>query len=308
MTRIHFALLATIFTTSPICAQEGAVSNLLDWDHAGRITDIVRGQADSPGTLFRWSDDPGVTGGPDLSAPLVTDRPDFTEATSTVGDGVAQIEFGWTYTYDSDGSTSVRNHSYGEPLLRYGVLQNWLEFRLAAFPVNQRTTTAGGSTSSSGAEDLYLGFKIGLTPQDGMLPEMALIPQMTVPTGSSAFSSNRTLLGTNLLYGWELTEDISTAGSTQFNESVDGGTGTTYTEWAQSWTVAFSLTDELGAYTEWYGLFASGADTAQNEHYFNGGFTYLLSDDVQFDIRAGVGLNDAAADYFIGTGLSIRFP
>jgi len=35
--------------------------------------------------------------------------------------------------------------------------------------------------------------------------------------------------------------------------------------------------------------------------------TFLSSDDVQWDIRAGVGLNDAADDYFIGTGVSIRF-
>lgn len=260
------------------------------------------------GTLFRWSANPCVTGGPDLDAPLVTDRPDFTEASSTVGRGVAQIEFGWTYTYDADGAQSVRSNSYGEPLLRYGILDDWLEFRLAVFPVEQRTNTAGTSMSTSGTEDIYLGFKIALTPQEGFLPEMALIPQMTVPSGSNAFTNNKTLPGVNWIYGWEINDFISTAGSTQFNRGVDGGTGQTYTEWAQSWTVAYGLTDELGAYTEWYGLFPAGADTEQTQHYFNGGFTYLLSDDVQFDIRAGVGLNDAADDYFIGTGLSIRIP
>ena len=33
----------------------------------------------------------GSSGGPDLNAPLVTDRPDFTEASSTVGRGIAQL-------------------------------------------------------------------------------------------------------------------------------------------------------------------------------------------------------------------------
>ncbi|MCA9212882.1 MAG: hypothetical protein KDB27_07455 [Planctomycetales bacterium] len=32
-----------------------------------------------------------------------------------------------------------------------------------------------------------------------------------------------------------------------------------------------------------------------------------MSDDVQFDIRAGMGLNDDADDFFVGTGLSVRF-
>ena len=60
-------------------------------------------------------------------------------------------------------------------------------------------------------------------------------------------------------------------------------------------------------YTEWFALMPNGAATAQVEHYGDGGFTFLLSDDIQWDIRAGVGLNEAADDYFVGTGVSIRF-
>lgn len=160
--------------------------------------------------------------------------------------------------------------------------------------------------STSGADDLYLGFKIGLTPQDGIRPEMSLIPQMTVPSGAAAFTSDEALPGVNWIYGWEINDFISTAGSTQFNRSIDDGSGNAYTEWAQSWTVAYGLGDRLGAYTEWFALFPHSADTADPEHYFNGGFTYLINDDMQFDVRAGTGLNGAADDYFVGTGLSIR--
>lgn len=261
----------------------------------------------SEGTLFRWGCCPDVTGGPDLDEPLVTDRPDFTEASSTVGLGVAQIEFGYTYTYNNDAGESVRSQSFGEPLLRYGTLADWLELRLGLFPVQERTRTAGASDTTTGTEDLYTGFKIGLTPQCGILPEMALIPQMTVPTGSNAFTTDEVLPGVNWIYGWEVNDFISTAGSTQFNRAIDDGTGNAYTEWAQSWTVAYTLTEDVGAYTEWYALFPHSADTAQVEHYFNGGLTYLINNDMQFDVRAGTGLNDDADDFFVGTGLSIRF-
>jgi hypothetical protein len=259
------------------------------------------------GTLFQWSYGTSFSGGPDLDEPLVTDRPDFTEATVTVGRGVAQIEFGYTYTYNNDAGESVRSQSFGEPLLRYGILADWLEFRIALFPVEERTRTGGMSNTTGGTQDLYTGFKIALTPQEGILPEMALIPQMNVPTGSSAFTSNRVEPGLNWVYGWEINDRISTAGSTQANRRIDGGTGQAYLEMAQSWTIAYSLSDRLGAYTEWFAIIPSGADTAKTQHFFNGGFTYLISNDVQFDIRAGVGLNDAADDYFVGTGLSIRF-
>lgn len=257
----------------------------------------------SPGTLFRWSGCPNVSGGPDLNAPLVTDRPDFTEASSTVGVGVAQLEFGYTYFFDDDNPGDSKTQSYPETLLRYGLLRNWLELRVAW---NYADEDVAGLITS-GSEDLYLGFKVGLTPQAGYLPEMALIPQMTVPTGSSDLTSDEVLPGLNWIYGWELSDCLSTAGSTQFNRLIDAGSDQSYTEWAQSWTVAYSLSERWGAYTEWFALFPHSAATAQVEHYFNGGFTYLINNNIQWDIRGGTGLNAAADDYFVGSGLSIRF-
>lgn len=257
----------------------------------------------SPGTLFQWSYGASFSGGPNLEEPIVTDRPDFTEASSTVGRGVAQLEFGYTFTSDDDGTTTSKVHTYPEMLLRYGILEDWLELRLASNYANEQT----GTRRTRGATDLYLGLKIGLTPQEGFLPEMALVPQMTVPTGADAFTSDEVLPGVNWLYGWDISDCLSTAGSTQFNRSIDDGTGRAYTTWAQSWTVGYSLSDKVGAYTEWFALAPHSADTAETEHYTDGGLTFLLTDDIQWDIRAGLGLNDAAADYFAGTGLSVRF-
>ncbi len=258
------------------------------------------------GTLFQWRYGTSFSGGPDLDAPLVTDRPDFTEASSTVGLGVAQIEFGYTYIHDNSGGLSTHTQSFGEPLVRVGIFADWLEFRIAVFPMKDRTITQGISETVAGADEIYLGFKIALTPQEGILPEMALIPQMNVPSGSGAFTSGSVEPGLNWIYAWEVNDFISTGGSTQGNRRIDD-TGNAYLEMAQSWTVAYTLSEKVGAYTEWFALIPSGADTARTEHYADGGFTYLLSNDVQFDIRAGMGLNEAAADIFVGTGLSIRF-
>ncbi len=260
----------------------------------------------SAGTLFQWSYGTSFSGGPDLNEPLVTDRPDFTEASSTVGRGVAQLEFGYTYVYDNEGGTRVRTHSLPEALLRYGILKDWLELRVALNYAEEATTTGALTSTLTGADDLYLGFKIGLTPQEDLLPEMALIPQMFVPTGSAPFNNGQVLPGVNWIYGWEINDRIGTAGSSQINRRVDSVAGSEYYEFAQSWTVAYSLTDRLGGYTEWFGLFPTAAVTELPEHYFNGGFTYLVSDNIQLDVRAGVGLNNAADDYFVGLGASVR--
>jgi len=256
----------------------------------------------SPATLFAWRETPEPAG--ELGA-IVTDRPDFTEASSTVGLGVIQLEAGYTFSQTRD-ATETHSHSWGEPLLRVGMLANWLEFRIAYFPLAEAEKFAGISQTRSGAEDLYLGFKIGLTPQDGWLPETAVMPQMTVPTGHISFTNDRVLPGVNFLYSWDLTDDLSFAGSTQFNSAVDD-TGNLYTEWAQSLAVGRSLTDRIGIYGEWFALFPDNAVGIKPEHYLDGGFTYLWTDDVQFDIRAGMGLNDASDDFFAGTGISLRF-
>ena len=43
-------------------------------------------------------------------------------------------EAGYTYILDAEPGTTLTGHSIGEPLLRFGVLANWLEFRIGLFP------------------------------------------------------------------------------------------------------------------------------------------------------------------------------
>lgn len=269
---------------------------------------LAQKNSTGPSTLFRWSyeepdDEPA---GSKLDEPLVTDRPDFTEASTTVGQGVAQLELGYTYTSDRNNGDSMAEHSFGEPLLRYGVGADWFELRFALRPTHVRQSVGGVTQTDSGVSDLYLGVKLALTAQQGLLPEMALVPQMTVPTGSRAFTNDEVLAGANWLYSWDVTDELSIAGSSQFNRSLDDS-GDSYIQFAQSLSAGYGFTDELGAYAEWYVLTPASSSDAPTEHYIDGGFTVLFSNDVQWDIRAGKGVSSAAADYFVGTGLSVRF-
>ena len=258
-------------------------------------------------TLLLWNSAAEPVGGPPgWDEPLASDRPDFTEASCTVGQGVRQLEMGYTYFRDAEGPDGVNGHSFPETLLRFGAFADWCEFRVAWNYAHEEIRSGGISAAASGSEDLYLGMKLGLTPQQGILPEMALMPQMTVPLGGP-FSSDRVLPGLNWLYGWEINDCLSTAGSTQANLAFDPDSGDEYVEFAQSWTIGYTLSERIGAYTEWFVLSPAGADAARTEHYIDGGFTYSFSNDVQFDIRVGKGLSTAAVDYFAGSGIVVRF-
>jgi hypothetical protein len=129
---------------------------------------------------------------------------------------------------------------------------------------------------------------------------------MTVPSGSSELTADDVLPGVNFIYSWDINDRLSTAGQTQFNRALDEVTAEPYVEFSQSWTVGFSIVEGIGGYMEWFMFAPDGADTNHTQHYADGGFTFLISDDVQLDVRAGVGLNSAADDYFVGPGLSVR--
>jgi hypothetical protein len=259
------------------------------------------------GTIFLWGENDPGDGGPKLDEPIVTDRPDFTEASVTVGRGVVQLESGYTYTFDDDGTTSVRTNGVPEALFRIGMFADWFEWRLSYNYLDETTSQTGvGRSTISGSDDLYLGVKLALTGQFGILPEMAIIPQMFVPSGAPGISAGETLPGLNWLYGWEVTKFIEMGGSTQANRRLDDETNEPFTLFAQSWTINYALADQIGAYTEWFYLAPDGADSNHTESYFDSGFTYRVTENVQFDVRAGVGLNEAASDMFAGVGLSIR--
>ena len=243
----------------------------------------------------------------DEEEPLVTDRPDFTESSSTVGLGTVQLEIGYTFVEDDSAGTRVRAHNLPQALWRIGMFREWFELRIGQTWVEERSSTGVARNTESGLEDLYIGAKIALTEQCGCWPEMAILPQALVPTGDDAFTNDQFMPGVNWVYSWELNDCVSIAGSTQGNRARDES-GEYYTEFAQSVAIGIGLTDCIGAYTEWYGLFPHSASDpgARPQHVFNGGFTFLITNDIQFDIEAGVGLNRHADDYFVGTGLAIR--
>ncbi len=256
--------------------------------------------------MFAWAGTERTLVDGSESEPLESDRPDFTEASTTVGLHRVQIETGYTYIRDNNNSTLTSTHSFPEMLVRIGMLTEWFEARIAwNYGVNLNRSNVV-SNIFDGGQDLYLGAKLALTEQDGWRPEMALMPQMNVPTGGEDFTSGEVEPGVNWLYGWDVTEVVAVGASTQVNRTLDDA-DVWYAEFAQSVTINYTLTEKLGGYTEWFAFFPAGSADALPQHYFDGGFTYHVHNNLQLDIRAGVGLNDAADDFFGGSGAVFRF-
>ncbi len=94
--------------------------------------------------------------------PIATDRPDFTEASSTVPQGRIQFESGYTFTYEVADGAIHRAHTAPELLVRYGYSGD-IEFRLAWTYLWESTKFGTVREALDGAEDLVVGVKLALS-------------------------------------------------------------------------------------------------------------------------------------------------
>jgi Putative MetA-pathway of phenol degradation len=300
--------------------------------HSSPIASLAGGCCGGPDTYFEWSgcetsagDNGGDAGGDSsdgnsspFSHPISADRPGFGDSPTTVGCGVCQLELGYQYTYDRDDFASHINHSYPQALLRLGTLANWFELRVS-WSMEQETDhnlnlpgagPVGGPAPSRqtavGSDDMNVGFKIALTPQDGYRPQMGIVGDMFVPTGSSAFTAGEVLPEIEWIYCWALNKKLSVTGVTFLSDVVDDETNHTYLEFSEGVETDYALSDKVGSYIDWHVSSPDGADTNLPQEVFEGGFTLLLNSNLVWDAEAGLGLNDATPDYFVGTGVSVR--
>lgn len=275
-------------------------------DEEGHSVDSLRHRK----SLLSWNfvSQSGEEGGEEVDDRLVTDRPHFSEASSLVGLGRIQLETGYTYFRDANAGTVVQTHSFPEPLLRAGIFAEWFEFRLGYNYLIERTVQPTAATSRfGGSDDLYLGAKIALAEQAGCLPEVALFPQMRLPTGHPFFTNGEVLPGFNLAYSWKLNRLLELECNTQLNRRIDE-LQESYTEFIQTANMEYDLAQRLGAFTELIAFVPSSSQVAQNQYYFHAGFVFLPTPNMQFDVHAGVGLNRAADNLaFTGVGWSKRW-
>ncbi len=247
-----------------------------------------------------------------MAEPLITDRPDFTESTDAIPAGHFQLEAGYTFTYDREHTDRVRDHAAPEFLLRIGVVDD-VELRVGwqgySWTENQfvTRTRAGrrvtGEDWTDGAHDLSIGFKLKLLEQDGLVPHFGILASMNIPVGSDVVSPGDVEPGAILLWAYDLTDEVALAGNVGFASLVDAGDR--FFQTSASLSLAVALTEQLGGYVEYFGLYPNAEDS-DAAHSLNVGLTYLINNNFQIDWRIGGGLNEEADDFFTGVGFAWR--
>lgn len=227
--------------------------------------------------------------------PISADRPGFGTGTATV----VGVQFEGGVSVSESGI--VQTATLGEALLRLPLFPSVeARFGLSSYVVRS------GPGDDSGVQDSSLGFKAtlaeGSSDFDLLRPAIALLASTTLPTGDDEFGAESLQPTALLALGWSLPSGFG-LGADINATSLDTGDDRVV-EVAGGATLAYSLSETLGSFLE---LYTFRQEDNPGATYLDGGFTYLLSNDLQLDVNGGVGLSDAADDYFVGAGVAYRW-
>lgn len=237
---------------------------------------------------------------PAAEEPLVTDRPDFTESSSVVGSGVLQLESGLSH---ADFSAGEELTTVGEVLVRWGFSER-LEARFL-LPTYARETGPDGERS--GFADTAVGCKVQISRGEsrGLLGgmEASVIASTTVPTGSGDFAGSSWQPLAVFAAGWDLSPRNGLGVNLGIGRPVDDGRRYT-TAWIST-ALGTNLTEPLSVFVE---LIAFNREEARGPETvtFQTGAVYLLSPDLQLDLRAARRLTESGPDMLVGAGISLR--
>jgi hypothetical protein len=233
---------------------------------------------------------------------ISADRPGFATPPGVLAQGVAQLEGGFTFSVDTDGTLRARTLAFGSPLIRFGVGRS-VELRLAGDGYFSRSNESVGHDTTAGWSDLSVGAKVALVHERRVLPAISLLPSISVPTGNRTFTSSTydpslAVAGLKTLpAGLSLVGTLS--GTSISEERIRHAR---YTSAIGMW---FPAPARSAAYVEMYAVSSGGAGSASARIY-DAGLTHNFGPNLQIDIEAGRRMYSGVPCWFVATGFALR--
>ncbi|MGE3229881.1 MAG: transporter [Hyphomicrobium sp.] len=238
---------------------------------------------------------------------MSTDRPDKTESPYTVDAGRFQLEADLvSYTYDSRERETTRSIDVLPFNLKIGLAHDTdLQIVYGAFS-HARTSRGGAAGTDIGVGDVVVRLKHNLWGNDDGLTAFAVMPFVKLPTNTMADLNDDVEGGVIVPLAIDLGRGVGLGLMTEV-DVLRSGSGKGYEPtFVNSATVSFELSPRLGMYVEAFveRSAESGTETIVT---VDGGLTFAVTDHLQLDAGANVGVTDAADDLDVFMGLSQRF-
>jgi hypothetical protein len=224
---------------------------------------------------------------------IQTDRPDQTECPYITPKGFIQAEKGFVYEYIDKDNKGIALPSI---LWKYGINKN-VELRL----ITEVNSMRSFGKTTTGFVPTIIGFKTKICKEKGLVPDIGFIGHLTIPSTASKIFKTSFYAPS---FRFNMQHKLSNKCTLAYNLGAEWDGETPEPTFIYTLTTGFSITEKLGAYVELYGF---APQNNMTDHRADGGFTYLITNDVMVDISGGFGITKESPDNYFALGFSYRF-
>ncbi|MEN9599469.1 MAG: hypothetical protein RL596_1788 [Bacteroidota bacterium] len=225
-----------------------------------------------------------------------TGRPGQAIGAFTVGKHVLQLQQGLDYYSVADTKFPPKGF-VSNNVIRYGILET-VELSALIEYQSEKTKFDTNSISQSGLSNLHLGFRIHITDQKGWIPTTGFQMRLKMPEISKDFGARQLATVMVFVANWSLPKNMSIMS----NWILSYNGNDSYPTGKYVLNFGFPIYNQLSGFIENYGQINRGVFQSR----FDGGFAYLINNNVQLDLSTGYGHNQGIQDYFVSTGISWR--
>jgi len=253
---------------------------------------------------------------------MSTDRPDKTESAYTVDAGHYQIEMDiLSYSFDHNNpektDTRVTSWTVTAMNLKAGLLNN-IDLQLVIPPCNWERTKTRTDENSDGVEeiateekdglgDVVTRLKINLWGNDEGKTAFAIMPYVKFPTNQEQLGNDAVEGGIILPLAVELPHGWGMGVMTQFDFNRNSLYNGHHVEYVNSITFGHDIIGNLAGYVEFFSSVSAEPGVPGWVGTFDCGLTYALSENIQLDVGANLGVTRAADDLNPFIGISVRY-
>jgi hypothetical protein len=227
-----------------------------------------------------------------------TGRPGQAIGPFVVGTGIFQLQSGMEYSENKLPLGSTTTASDIGSVFRYGT-SDFFEVNAALNYSEQKTSNDVFSSQLNGWSQMELGVRTNILNSKTNFPSIGLQYRVKLPSVSPDFQSRQLASKATLATGQRLCKGVGL--NTNWGINWNGNNGDANGFYVLSFSL--SLTEKWGIVAEHYGEF----DDRDINGKVDGGFSYLVNNDLQLDLLGGwgsLGVDDE--NFFAGIGVSVR--
>lgn len=240
--------------------------------------------------------------------PICADRPGLATPTCTVPPGKVQVETTFV-AWASDRSAGVRTDelAVGESALKLGLTDRFHVEMVVSPYVRSRVREGGFSETVSGFGDLLLAAKYRLT-RDDLPVQVAVKPFVKIPTAKRTLGNGKAEGGIVIPIAYAIPgSQLSLGLSPELGLVADGDGAGHHLAMAQVAGLGIPLSPRLSVSVEAAAAWDWDPAGTVRQYALSGSAAYLLSNDVQLDAGAVVGLNRETPNLEVYSGIALRF-